>query len=148
VQQRTVAFDLDMTLVDTRPGIHAALSALAEETGYPIDADEIVAGLGPPVAEALAPYVPDAQLTEAVHRFREHMAVIGVTNVAALPGAAVAYVGDHPADMLAAVDARVTGIGVTSGSTSTDELYRAGASTVLDSLEQFGEWFRTCDAAN
>jgi len=203
MQRRSIAFDLDMTLVDTRAGIHDALCAFADETGYPIDADEIIANLGPPVADALAPYVPAAQLADAVHRFREHMADIGVMNVTPLPGAAdaldavrahgftvavvtskirhlaaatlhhaglevdhvygdvfglskaqplvesaaIAYVGDHPADMLAAVEARVPGIGVTSGSSTNAELYGAGATAVLDSLEKFGDWLRDLDPA-
>lgn len=86
----SVGFDLDMTLVDTRPGIHAALCALSEEIGQPIDADAIVARLGPPVAEALAPYIPAGELPGAVKQFRVHMARVGVMNVVPLPGAASA----------------------------------------------------------
>jgi len=76
-----------MTLVDTRPGIHAALLALAAETGRHVDADEIVAHLGPPVAEALAPYFPAEELARTVEHFRELMAQIGVMDVEPLPGA-------------------------------------------------------------
>lgn len=196
VPTRAVAFDLDMTLVDTRPGIHAALRAFADECGYPIDADAIVATLGPPVAEALAPYVPAPRLSDAVKRFREHMALVGVMNVTPLPGAtdaiaavrgcdltvavitskirplavatlshaglhvdavygdvfgpakagplrdcgAIAYVGDHPADMIAAVNATVDGVGVTSGHSTREELLDAGAATVLASLEDFRDY--------
>ena len=191
-----VCFDLDMTLVDTRPGIHAALIAFANESGFDIDADQIVATLGPPVADALAPYVPADQLATAVDRFREHIALVGVMNVAPLPGAAIAiqaarargfavavitskirplavatlhhaaldvdevygnvfgaakagplrdsaaiaYVGDHPADMLAAVEAHVDGVGVTSGSSTRDELLDAGATEVLTTLEHFPDY--------
>ena len=85
-----VGFDLDMTLVDTRPGIAMALRAFAEETGRPIDADAIVAALGPPVADALSPWFAPDELTDAVTRFRHHMAQVGVMNVAPLPGAAAA----------------------------------------------------------
>lgn len=35
----TVGFDLDMTLIDSRPGIKAAFLALSAETGFAIDAD-------------------------------------------------------------------------------------------------------------
>lgn len=188
--ESAVAFDLDMTLVDTRPGIRAALLAFAEETGRPIDADAIVSALGPPVAQALSPWFAAAELPAAVARFREHMAAVGVMNVAALPGAAeltdavrqagfrvvvvtskieplaratlmhaglaadmvygdvwaerkavplaasgaVAFVGDHPADMLAARAAHVFGYGVTTGSSSADELSAAGASCVVPGL--------------
>jgi phosphoglycolate phosphatase len=51
-------------------------------------------------------------------------------------GAAIAFVGDNPADMLAAGAAQVVGIGVTSGSSSRDELSAAGASVVLSSLRK------------
>jgi phosphoglycolate phosphatase len=88
--QRAVGFDLDMTLVDTRRGIKAALLRLAEETGRPIDADAIVAALGPPIADALSPWFADEELIEAVQTFRRHMAEVGVMNVQPLPGAAAA----------------------------------------------------------
>lgn len=83
-----VGFDLDMTLVDTRRGIHAALLALAAETGRPIDADSIVAALGPPIGAALSPWFAADELPDAVRRFRAHMAEVGVVDVVALPGAA------------------------------------------------------------
>jgi phosphoglycolate phosphatase len=85
-----VGFDLDMTLVDTRPGIAMALHAFAEELGRPIDADAIVAALGPPVADALSPWFAPEELPEAVSRFRQHMARVGVMDVVPLPGAAAA----------------------------------------------------------
>ncbi|MEK8108446.1 hypothetical protein NKG94_32630 [Micromonospora sp. M12] len=44
----TVGFDLDMTLVDSRPGIAAAYRALTERTGVPVDAELAVSRLGPP----------------------------------------------------------------------------------------------------
>jgi phosphoglycolate phosphatase len=96
---RSVGFDLDMTLVDTRPGIHAALLALAAETGRPIDASSIVAALGPPIVGALAPWFAPAELQDAVRRFRAHMAEVGVVDVAALPGAAAAIDAVHAAGL-------------------------------------------------
>lgn len=191
-----IAFDLDLTLVDTRPGIHAALTALAAQTGRPIDADAIVAALGPPVADVLAPWFQDDELTDAVEAFRTHMARVGVMNVAPLPGAHAAllaaraaghsvvvitskierlalatlkhagldadsvfgdvwaegkaqplrdshanvYIGDHPADMVAARLAGVVGIGVATGSATATDLSAAGATTVLETLEAFPDW--------
>ena len=85
-----VGFDLDMTLVDTRPGIATALRAFAQESGRPIDAEAIVADLGPPVAVALSPWFEPAELPAAVERFRWHMADVGVFGVEPLPGAAAA----------------------------------------------------------
>src|SRR3954464_10408892 len=72
--EESIGFDLDMTLVDTRPGIHAALLALAADTGCDVDADAIVATLGPPVATALAPYFPADEIDDAITVFRTHMA--------------------------------------------------------------------------
>ncbi|BFO22549.1 hypothetical protein SHKM778_89370 [Streptomyces sp. KM77-8] len=43
----TVGFDLDMTLIDSRPGIRACYLALAARTGAYIDADLAVSRLGP-----------------------------------------------------------------------------------------------------
>ena len=44
--QLTVGFDLDMTLVDTRAGIHACALRLGQELGVDIDADLVVSRLG------------------------------------------------------------------------------------------------------
>jgi phosphoglycolate phosphatase len=51
-------------------------------------------------------------------------------------GAAV-YIGDTPADMLAAVAANARGVGVATGSFSASELRAAGAADVLPSLAGF-----------
>lgn len=85
-----VGFDLDMTLVDTRRGIEAALLALATDTGRPVDAAAIVANLGPPIHGALAPWFAPDELDDAVQTFRRHMADVGVLGVVALPGAGAA----------------------------------------------------------
>src|SRR5436305_7203886 len=87
---RAVGFDLDMTLVDTRGGIRAALRELATETGRDIDVEAIVASLGPPVQTALAPWFAPHEMAEAVATFRRHMAVAGVTGVDPFPGDAEA----------------------------------------------------------
>jgi phosphoglycolate phosphatase len=41
----TVGFDLDMTLVDSRPGIMATLVVLQDETGAPVATDELLDAL-------------------------------------------------------------------------------------------------------
>ena len=53
---------------------------------------------------------------------------------------AVCYVGDHSADMAAASAAGVPGFGVTSGATTRDELFAAGAKHVAASLDEFPAW--------
>jgi uncharacterized protein len=84
----TVGFDLDMTLVDTRPGVHAAMARLSAELGLPIDADLVVSRLGPPLEVELAEWLPAEQVPAAADRFRELMAEFGAANCLALPGAA------------------------------------------------------------
>ena len=56
---------------------------------------------------------------------------------------AAGYVGDHVADMHAAVLAGIPGMGLTSGPCSRDELFAAGASRVADDLYAFEDWFGT-----
>ncbi len=82
-----VGFDLDMTLVDSRPGIAATLRALAAETGTVIDADVVVGRLGPPLEDELACWYPADQVAAAADRFRVLYAELGVTGTSALPGA-------------------------------------------------------------
>jgi uncharacterized protein len=83
----TVGFDLDMTLVDTRAGICAALDRLAAELDVRIDAGLALTRLGPPIEVELAHWVPAAQVAAAGARFRELMAEFGAARCAALPGA-------------------------------------------------------------
>src|SRR6516164_3065577 len=56
---------------------------------------------------------------------------------------AAAYVGDSPPDMAAAVQAGVRAVGVATGSFSGEDLARAGAAVVLDSLAGFPAWYQT-----
>jgi phosphoglycolate phosphatase-like HAD superfamily hydrolase len=85
-----VGFDLDMTLVDSRVGVHATLRALIDETGAPIDADIVVARLGPPLEQELANWVPAEQIDLLADRFRELYVELGMVGLLALPGAAAA----------------------------------------------------------
>jgi phosphoglycolate phosphatase len=98
-----VGFDLDMTLVDSRPGIHAALVAFRDETGVPIDADAVVTRLGPPIGRELLAYVGEAALPDALAVFRRLMAEIGVQNCVALPGAAEALAAVRAAGLTSLV---------------------------------------------
>lgn len=195
---RAVAFDLDMTLVDSRRGIELSLLTLAQQFKRHIDADTFVASLGPPLSEALSPWFSQAELPAAIETFRHNMAEFGVVNVTPLPGAAEAmaaareagyrvvvittkieanaaatlrnagleadeivgdvwadgqaiplgpvgaacFVGDHPLDMAAALEAGIPGFGVTSGSSTEDELLEAGAQYVAASLAEFPYWLK------
>ncbi|WBB56196.1 HAD hydrolase-like protein [Verrucosispora sp. WMMD573] len=86
----TVGFDLDMTLVDSRPGIAATYRALTERTGVPVDADAAVSRLGPPLRTEIARWFPPDQVEEAVSIFRELYPAYAVTPTVPLPGAAAA----------------------------------------------------------
>ncbi|MGW7407048.1 HAD family hydrolase [Streptomyces sp. NPDC054833] len=83
----TVGFDLDMTLIDSRPGIHACYLALAERTGTFIDADLAITRLGPPLAEELINWFPAEQVGPMSDLYREMYPDIAVAATPAMPGA-------------------------------------------------------------
>ena len=66
----TVGFDLDMTLVDSGPGIRASMNALSRETGVPIDVDVVIARLGPKLEWELAQWFPADQVDQMCERYR------------------------------------------------------------------------------
>jgi phosphoglycolate phosphatase len=82
-----VGFDLDMTLVDSRPGIRASFEALIAETGVEIDVETAIGRLGPPLEIELADWVDAARVPELAARYRAHYFVLGVPGTALLPGA-------------------------------------------------------------
>ena len=92
-----VGFDLDMTLIDTRPGFAATLEALSAETGVTMDVAAMCENLGPPLDHLLAPYFPPDQITGLVDRFRAIYPDIAVPPTLALDGAhdALAAVRRH-----------------------------------------------------
>ncbi|MDG9719246.1 HAD family hydrolase [Streptomyces sp. DH24] len=83
----TVGFDLDMTLIDSRPGIHACYTALAERTGTYIDADLAVTRLGPPLAEELAHWFPADEVPAVADTYRAMYPAIAITATPAMTGA-------------------------------------------------------------
>jgi uncharacterized protein len=85
-----VGFDLDMTLLDTRPGIAAAFRALSAETGVAIDTDAVTSRLGPPLEQELALWYPADQVTAMVARYRELYPDHAIVPSGLLPGAAEA----------------------------------------------------------
>lgn len=95
-----VGFDLDMTLIDTRPGFVACMEALAAEAGLVFDIEAIAAGLGPPLEVMLARHGPPlhaAEVTRLVDRFRALYPAFAVPPTLAFPGAheALAAVRAH-----------------------------------------------------
>ncbi|MFF2329172.1 MULTISPECIES: HAD family hydrolase [unclassified Streptomyces] len=83
----TVGFDLDMTLIDSRPGIKAAYLALSAETGTPIDTDLVVSRLGPPVDDELRNWFPADVVAATADRYREIYPAHAIAPSLALPGA-------------------------------------------------------------
>jgi phosphoglycolate phosphatase len=191
-----VGFDLDMTLIDPRDGVAAAMAALESELGVGIDVEWVVNNLGPSAEMVLARWVSPESVDMAAWRYRELFEKVGVATTKAMPGAVAAveavravggkvivvtakwerhaqasleavdvsadavfglrfgaakadallahraaiYVGDHPADVLAARAAGAFAITVATGPASQDELAEAGADLVLDSLHDFPPW--------
>jgi phosphoglycolate phosphatase len=91
----TVGFDLDMTLVDSRPGIAATYHALVAETGVYVDVEAAVARLGPPLEHELANWYPAHQVPEAVARYRALYPHYAIAPSCALPGALGAVAEVH-----------------------------------------------------
>jgi len=83
----TVGFDLDMTLLDTRPGIKATYDVLSAETGTYIDSELAVSRLGPPLAREIAQWFPAERVDAAVARYRELYAEHALPGTVPLPGA-------------------------------------------------------------
>lgn len=83
----TVGFDLDMTLIDSRPGIKVAYEVLAAETGVYIDTDLVVSSTGPPLQDEMRNWFPADAIDEACDRYRAIYPDTAITPSTALPGA-------------------------------------------------------------
>jgi phosphoglycolate phosphatase len=86
----TVGFDLDMTLIDARPGIRACYQALAKRTGVAIDCDLVVTRLGPPLEQELANWFPAEEISAVATRYRAMYPQHAVPGTVAMPGARAA----------------------------------------------------------
>jgi uncharacterized protein len=82
-----VGFDLDMTLIDTGPGVLATFDALAAELGVQLPSAQMAAQLGPPLDQMLAPHLPEAEIEAAADRFRALYPDYAVTSTPHLAGA-------------------------------------------------------------
>jgi phosphoglycolate phosphatase len=189
-----VGFDLDMTLIDSRPGLMATWVAFVEETRVAVDLDDISArGFALKLEDELLNWVPAADVTGAAATYRRLYATHLASGTTAFAGAsdalacveeagessviltakhggsvqpcldvtglrahevfsfvhgpeksavlrrigATMYVGDVPADMVAAVEGGTMAVGVTTGAYDEEELRAAGAVHVLASLTEF-----------
>ena len=82
-----VGFDLDMTLIDSRPGIAATYRELTARTGVYVDADLAVSRLGPPLRTELRNWFPAEDVEAAVTAYRALYPEYAVTPSLPLPGA-------------------------------------------------------------
>jgi len=82
-----IGFDLDLTLADTREGIAAAMRALSEKTGVPIDAAAVVSRLGPPLETELANWFPAEDVADAAVIYRGFYNEIAVRATVPMRGA-------------------------------------------------------------
>lgn len=85
-----VGFDLDMTLIDPRSGVQAAMAALEAELGAGIDVQWVVDHLGPPLETVLGRWLPKAQVERAAWRYRDLFEEVGIAATAPMPGAMAA----------------------------------------------------------
>ncbi len=86
-----VGFDLDMTLVDSRPGIAETFHRLVALTGVFIDVDLVVTRLGPPLEQELAHWYPADEVPAMATRYRALYPDHAIAPSPALPGAAEAF---------------------------------------------------------
>jgi phosphoglycolate phosphatase len=84
---RVVGFDLDMTLIDSRPQTMAAFAALARETGTPIDLAAVDRRLGIKLEDEITNWFPADEQAEAVSMYRRHYVRLAEEQTLVLPGA-------------------------------------------------------------
>ena len=95
VSRLRVGFDLDMTLIDSRPGIAAAFRALSASTGVAIDADAAAGRLGPPLAHEIALWFPEDEVAGTVAAYRALYPDHAIAPSRLMPGADAAVAAVH-----------------------------------------------------
>jgi phosphoglycolate phosphatase len=130
---RAVGFDLDMTLIDSRPGIAAAYRALSARTGVPVDTDTVVARLGPPLRTEMRQWFPEPAVEDAVTAYRALYPEYAITPTVPMPGAPEALAA------VRALGLRV--VVVTSKLSRLAELHLAHLGMIVDDVagDVFGE---------
>jgi phosphoglycolate phosphatase len=85
-----VGFDLDLTLINSRPAIMAAWSAVSDELGVHIDLAEVDTRMGIKLEEEVAYWFPAHGHQEAADSYRRHYVRLAPTLTFLLPGASEA----------------------------------------------------------
>jgi phosphoglycolate phosphatase len=85
-----VGFDLDLTLINSRPAIMAAWQAVAAETGARIDLSQVDERMGIKLEDEVAFWFPEAEWTAAADCYRRHYVRLAPALTTLLPGAAEA----------------------------------------------------------
>jgi phosphoglycolate phosphatase len=85
-----VGFDLDMTLIDSRPAIMAAWKAVAAETGVHIDLADVDLRMGIKLEDEVAYWFRAAERERAAACYRRHYIAMAPALTTLLPGAAEA----------------------------------------------------------
>jgi phosphoglycolate phosphatase len=82
-----VGFDLDMTLIDSRPAIMAAFAAVSRDTGTRIGLREVDSRLGIKLEDELGFWFPPEGVSAAADCYRRHYVRLAEQETFALPGA-------------------------------------------------------------
>lgn len=85
-----VGFDLDLTLINSRPAIMAAWQAVASGLGVRIDLAEVDRRMGIKLEDEVAYWFPEARQADAVASYRRHYVQLAPTLTFPLPGSAEA----------------------------------------------------------
>ena len=92
-QPLAILFDLDGTIVDSKPGILASCSAALRSLGHQSDSLEVGKLIGPPLEEVMAELLRqlgDDRVAEAVLAYRDHYGSAGFLETTVYPGIASA----------------------------------------------------------
>src|SRR5258707_9512944 len=82
-----VGFDLDMTLINSRPAILASFAEVSRETGAAIDLDAVDRRLGVKLDDELAFWFPPDRVSAAAEIYRRHYPRLADPMTPLLPGA-------------------------------------------------------------
>ena len=82
-----VGFDLDMTLINSRPAILTSFAEVSRETGTAIDLDAVDRRLGVKLEDELAFWFPPDRIAAAAGLYRRHYLRLAERMTTVLPGA-------------------------------------------------------------